>query len=151
MTTIREAWEESFREKKGQWVAVGVMLVAMLVFFVWLGAAGWLDPLPVEPSEPQASAQQPKPDDKAARTALGNDVVKALNEAKVAAAIDGVTIYREGEVTVTLVQAKDDLGSDAEVSNIANGVAGVIFTNVPAADTVFVHDGNQKTIGRFSR
>lgn len=98
-----------------------------------------------------ATVQQPKPDDKAARTALGNDVVKALDAARVAAAIDGVTIYHEGEVTVTLAQATDDLGDDAEVSDIANGVAGVIFTSVPAADTVFVHDGNQKTIGRLRR
>lgn len=149
MTTTREMWEESFREKKGQWVGVAVIAGITLVLFIWLGATGGFDPIPQESTDPQATEQQPE--DTAARTALGDDVVKALNEAEVAAAIDGVTIYHVGEVTVTLVQAKADLGSDAEVSNIANGVAGIIFTNVPAADTVFVHDGNRQTIGSFSR
>jgi hypothetical protein len=143
---------KSFREKKWQWVAVGILLLAMLASFIWLNNSGRLDPLPEEPSEsPQASEQQAKPDDIAARTALGKDVVKALKRANVTAAIASIEIYREGEVTITLMQAKDDLGSEAQVSGIAQGVAAVIFTEASKADTVFVHDGDGKTIGLFSR
>jgi hypothetical protein len=152
VATIGEWWESLSDRKKREWVAAGVVLAAVLGALVWLGSAGWLDPLPEQPLSPPQAAERPtQMDDTAARTALGDAAIKALKGAKVTAAISAVEIYNVGEVTVTLLEASEDLGSEAQVSDVAQGVAAVIFSGAAEADTVFVHDGDGKTIGRFSR
>ncbi len=146
-----EWWDSLTEQKKREWVVIGVVLVLGFGIAVWLVEAEPLGPLPegVQPTVQEEQAQSE--DDRAARTALGNEAVEALREADVAAAIARVEVYGPRQVTVTLFQAKEELGSDAEVSGIAQGVAAVLFAGTENADMVFVHDGNGKTIGRFDR
>lgn len=117
--------------------AIGCIVV--LVFIAILGGLMSMCSAKSEPSP--SSTEAPN---------LAAVVRDALADQEINSYIHDVTATGDGSVIITLNVAKEDLGTDVQAGDAAQGIAGFVFSNVAGVSEVSVFDGNNKLVDIYT-